>query len=99
MQECAVFLLLELFFFWPINRDFVYFLRNGNGTPVITYESVARLPYISTFVRVFKERIAYESWELPVNGFILLMSDYMGWDSPVGIATRYRLDGLGIDSR
>ena len=41
----------------------------------------------------------YESRVLPVNGFILLMSDYMGRDSVVGIATRYGLDGPGIDSR
>ena len=98
MQELP-YLLLELFCFLPLNRDFVYFLRNGNGTHVITYESVARLPYFSTFVRVFKERIAYESRGLPVNGFILLMSDYMVWDSVVGKATCFGLDGLGIDFR
>jgi hypothetical protein len=41
----------------------------------------------------------YESRGLPVNGFILLMSDYMGRNSVISIATRYGLDGPGIESR
>ena len=77
----------------------MYFLRTGNGTAFTTCESAARLPYISTFVRIFKERIAYEIRGLPVIGFSLLMSDYMGRDSVVDVATRYGLDGPGIDSR
>ena len=29
----------------------------------------------------------------------IIIALYLGWDSPVGMATRYGLDGLGIESR
>ena len=48
--------------------DFMCFLNNRNGTPVIAYGSVALLVLscISTFVHVFRNELLYGSRGLPV---------------------------------
>ena len=35
----------------------MYFLSNGNRTPVIMCKSVARLPCLSTFVHIFRNEL------------------------------------------
>ena len=35
----------------------MYFLSSGNGTPIVTCKSAARLLYISTFIHVFRNKL------------------------------------------
>jgi hypothetical protein len=46
----------------------MYFLSNGNRTPVVTFKSVARFPCLLSFVHIFnfQGQIVFECQGLPV---------------------------------
>jgi hypothetical protein len=56
MRECTV-IVLKLFCLLPINSDFYVLFKQYEQTPVVTCKSVARLPYLSTFVHIFRNKL------------------------------------------
>jgi hypothetical protein len=55
--------------------------------------------FVGGFVVWMYIRLMHGSWIIQIHLYFHRINPPIGWDSAVGIATRYGLDGTGIGSR